>query len=136
MRISDWSSDVCSSDLQRERGRAAPRPRSRRLAGANPDARGFPLAQRRGRRRDGARRGPASDGRMAPSLARRAADKGTRMELDPQQSAARTWFEALRNRICAAFEAIEAEAGSDAAFAYTPWDRTDRSEEHTSEPSH
>src|SRR3546814_614349 len=64
---------------------------------------------------------------MAPSLARRAADKGTRMELDPQQSAARTWFEALRNRICAAFEAIEAEAGSDAAFAYTPWDRTDSS---------
>src|SRR3546814_10800372 len=49
------------------------------------------------------------------------------MERDPQQSAARTWFEALRNRICAAFEAIEAEAGSDAAFAYTPWDRTDSS---------
>src|SRR3546814_9515113 len=64
---------------------------------------------------------------MSPSLGRRAADKGTRMELDPQQSAARTWFEALRNRICAAFEAIEAEAGSDAAFAYTPWDRTDSS---------
>src|SRR3546814_1429181 len=64
---------------------------------------------------------------MAPSLARRAADKGTRMELDPQQSAARTWFEALRNRICAAFEAIEAQAVSDAAFAYTPWERTDSS---------
>ncbi len=47
--------------------------------------------------------------------------------LDEQQLAARTWFEALRNRICAAFEAIEREAGSDAAFAYTPWDRVDPS---------
>ncbi|WP_114228262.1 MULTISPECIES: oxygen-dependent coproporphyrinogen oxidase [Sphingomonas] len=47
------------------------------------------------------------------------------MELDPQQSAARTWFESLRNRICAEFEAIEGEAGSDAAFVFTPWDRTD-----------
>ena len=43
--------------------------------------------------------------------------------LDPQQQAARDWFESLRDRICAAFEAIEAEAGSDARFAYTPWDR-------------
>ncbi|URD61965.1 oxygen-dependent coproporphyrinogen oxidase [Sphingomonas sp. KRR8] len=47
------------------------------------------------------------------------------MELDPQQSAARSWFEALRTRICAEFESIEREAGSDAAFTYTPWDRTD-----------
>src|SRR5690606_2476962 len=31
--------------------------------------------------------------------------------------------ETLRDRICAEFEAIEAEAGSDARFAYTPWDR-------------
>ena len=43
--------------------------------------------------------------------------------LDPQQQAARDWFESLRDRICAAFEAIEVEAGSDARFAYTPWDR-------------
>ena len=50
-------------------------------------------------------------------------------DLDPQQSAARTWFESLRDRICAAFEAIEREAGSDAAFGYTPWDRTDPSGE-------
>ncbi|PCD01999.1 oxygen-dependent coproporphyrinogen oxidase [Sphingomonas spermidinifaciens] len=49
--------------------------------------------------------------------------------LDEQQSAARHWFESLRDRICAAFEAIEREAGSDAAFAYTPWDRTDPSGE-------
>jgi len=43
--------------------------------------------------------------------------------LDPQQSAARVWFESLRDRICAAFEAIEAEAGSDARFGYSPWNR-------------
>jgi coproporphyrinogen III oxidase len=47
------------------------------------------------------------------------------MEIDDQQEAARDWFESLRDRICAAFEAIEREAGSDAAFAYTPWDRED-----------
>jgi coproporphyrinogen III oxidase len=45
--------------------------------------------------------------------------------LDDQQQAARSWFEALRGRICSAFEAIEREAGSDAAFQYIPWDRTD-----------
>jgi len=43
--------------------------------------------------------------------------------LDPQQQAARTWFESLRDRICAEFERIEAEAGSDARFDYTPWAR-------------
>ncbi|MDQ3140059.1 MAG: oxygen-dependent coproporphyrinogen oxidase [Pseudomonadota bacterium] len=47
------------------------------------------------------------------------------IELDEEQQAARDWFEALRDRICAEFEAIEREACSDAAFAYTPWDRTD-----------
>ncbi len=40
-----------------------------------------------------------------------------------QTAQARTWFEALRTRICAEFEAIEREAGSDAAFEYTAWDR-------------
>jgi len=45
--------------------------------------------------------------------------------LDDQQQAARDWFESLRGRICEAFEAIEREAGSDAAFSYTPWDRPD-----------
>lgn len=45
------------------------------------------------------------------------------LQLDPQQSAARGWFESLRDRICATFEAIEAEAGSDARFGYTPWNR-------------
>lgn len=36
---------------------------------------------------------------------------------------ARGWFETLRDQICAEFEAIEREAGSDASFQYTPWDR-------------
>jgi coproporphyrinogen III oxidase len=45
--------------------------------------------------------------------------------LDTQQQAARDWFESLRTRICAAFEAIEREAGSDATFQYIPWDRTE-----------
>ncbi|MCH4150363.1 MAG: oxygen-dependent coproporphyrinogen oxidase [Sphingobium sp.] len=43
--------------------------------------------------------------------------------LDPHQQAARTWFESLRDRICAEFEAIEREAGSGATFLYSPWDR-------------
>ncbi|GHC93175.1 oxygen-dependent coproporphyrinogen oxidase [Novosphingobium pokkalii] len=42
---------------------------------------------------------------------------------------ARAWFESLRDRICAEFESIEREAGSDAAFSYTPWQR-----EHHGEP--
>ena len=45
--------------------------------------------------------------------------------LDDQQQAARTWFESLRDRICAEFEAIEAEGGSAARFDYLNWDRTD-----------
>ena len=51
------------------------------------------------------------------------------LPLDEQQQAARTWFESLRDRICAAFEDIEREAGSAAAFDYMPWDRTDHSGE-------
>jgi coproporphyrinogen III oxidase len=49
------------------------------------------------------------------------------LTLDEQQTQARTWFEELRDRICAEFEAIEREAGSDARFIYTPWDRADPS---------
>ncbi len=37
--------------------------------------------------------------------------------------AAQAWFESLRDRLCAVFEAIEAEAGGDATFARTEWDR-------------
>jgi coproporphyrinogen III oxidase len=38
---------------------------------------------------------------------------------------ARAWFESLRDAICAEFTAIEREAGSDASFEYTAWDRTE-----------
>jgi coproporphyrinogen III oxidase len=41
----------------------------------------------------------------------------------PYTERARVWFEDLRDRICAEFEAIEREAGSQAAFQYTPWQR-------------
>jgi len=45
--------------------------------------------------------------------------------LDSEQAAARSWFEALRDRICAEFESIEREAGSGASFVYTGWNRDD-----------
>jgi len=51
------------------------------------------------------------------------------IELDDQQEQARDWFESLRDRICAEFEAIEREAGSGASFQFTSWDRTDPSGE-------
>lgn len=47
------------------------------------------------------------------------------IELDEEQRSARDWFESLRDRICAEFEAIERDAGSGAAFDYLEWDRTD-----------
>jgi coproporphyrinogen III oxidase len=47
------------------------------------------------------------------------------IELDAEQQRARDWFESLRDRICAEFESIERESGSDAAFGYTPWFRDD-----------
>lgn len=50
------------------------------------------------------------------------------IQLDDQQAAARQWFESLRNRICAAFESIEREMGSDARFTYTPWNRDNEPE--------
>ena len=43
----------------------------------------------------------------------------------PYTARSREWFESLRDRICAEFEAIEWEAGSDAKFEFIPWDRTD-----------
>ena len=45
--------------------------------------------------------------------------------LDDEQSAARSWFESLRDQICAEFTAIEREAGSDAGFEYASWNRDD-----------
>jgi len=47
------------------------------------------------------------------------------LKLDDQQQAARAWFESLRDRICAEFEAIEREADSGGAFDYMPWERED-----------
>lgn len=47
----------------------------------------------------------------------------------PHTARARAWFESLRDQICAAFECIEREAGSDARFTFTPWNR-----EHEGEP--
>ena len=49
--------------------------------------------------------------------------------LDAEQTEARSWFEHLRDLICAEFVAIEREAGSDAEFDYIAWDRTDPSGE-------
>ena len=41
----------------------------------------------------------------------------------PYTTRAKAWFESLRDRICAEFEAIEAEAGSPARFDYASWSR-------------
>src|SRR3546814_8726992 len=62
MRISDWSSDVCSSDLRvarqrcpdcREIPRYPPRPRLSRLPRAQRKAHAVLIARRRGKRRHG-----------------------------------------------------------------------------------
>ncbi|MEO6152502.1 MAG: oxygen-dependent coproporphyrinogen oxidase [Croceibacterium sp.] len=45
------------------------------------------------------------------------------MNWQPHTEQARAWFEALRTRICDAFEGIEREAGSDARFEYLTWAR-------------
>ncbi|MBC7785186.1 MAG: oxygen-dependent coproporphyrinogen oxidase [Burkholderiales bacterium] len=50
------------------------------------------------------------------------------IQLDSQQTKARNWFESLRDRICTEFETIEREAGSDASFRYSPWNRDDDAE--------
>lgn len=41
----------------------------------------------------------------------------------PYTARAKDWFESLRDAICAEFEKIEREAGSDASFEYTAWHR-------------
>jgi coproporphyrinogen III oxidase len=47
------------------------------------------------------------------------------ISLDAEQQAARDWFESLRDRICAEFEAIESEGGGTARFQFTPSTRVD-----------
>lgn len=54
-------------------------------------------------------------------------------QIEARKAAAKTWFETLRDKIHAALEAIEDEAGGDqpaGRFVRTPWDRTD----HTGGP--
>ena len=57
-------------------------------------------------------------------------------DLDTRKARARAWFEALRDAICAAFEALEDDApaalyaGAPGRFARSPWRRTD----HTGAP--
>src|SRR5688572_2643314 len=54
-------------------------------------------------------------------------------EIEVRKTRARTWFESLRNEICAAFEAVERTLPADAPpgdrspgrFVRTPWNRTD-----------
>src|SRR3546814_19030302 len=61
MRISDWSSDVCSSDLPRRRACAAPRPGSPPAGGCG--ARCAPGRRGRGRRRTSPPSPPAAPAR-------------------------------------------------------------------------
>ncbi len=57
-------------------------------------------------------------------------------QLEARKARAKQWFESLRDDICAAFEALEADApatlyeGEPARFVRTPWSRTD----HTGAP--
>jgi len=47
----------------------------------------------------------------------------------PHTARAKDWFESLRDQICAEFEAIEREAGSDAKFEYIEWNREEEGNE-------
>jgi coproporphyrinogen III oxidase len=50
------------------------------------------------------------------------------MTIESRKTEARAWFESLRDRICAAFEALEDESGAEGAagrFVRKPWDRAE-----------
>lgn len=46
------------------------------------------------------------------------------LPLDEQKELASSWFTRLRDQICASYEAIEREMGSDAAFKRSPWEKS------------
>jgi coproporphyrinogen III oxidase len=48
----------------------------------------------------------------------------TELSLEEQKETASAWFTALRDQICASYEAIEREMGSDACFERTPWQKS------------
>ncbi len=62
------------------------------------------------------------DSRLVPDLSRTPTRRPTD-RLATLHRARATGSRALRDRICAEFEAIEREAGSHAAFDYLPWER-------------
>lgn len=49
--------------------------------------------------------------------------KPTPLNIEEKQDTASNWFRELRNQFVSAFEVLEHEAGSDARFDITPWDR-------------
>lgn len=57
--------------------------------------------------------------------------RGDMTDMENRKSRAREWFALLRDRICAEFERLEAEAdhlpGAPGRFAYTDWERADPS---------
>ena len=95
-------------------------------AGCDPLAPARAIAQRRACRRDRSFRGAAAD--RADS---RTMNPSTNFPSDPERCArAAAWFAALRDRICAEFEAIEdefaaerLEQGEAGRFERTPWQR-------------
>ena len=54
----------------------------------------------------------------------------SQVDIEDRKARARAWFESLRDRICAAFEALEDDApaslypGEPARFVRTPWGRS------------
>ena len=102
---------------------------ARRSAGPRADGAGAARVERGHRARHGARRGAAPDRRL--SARERSCDGSSDQLADLRAPQPGAWFEALRDRICQAFEALEeryAGAGSraarrPAASSARPWAR-------------